>query len=98
MNKLETYHSALLTIINNEKLSETLTSDDKTFMTNIINNAIKWMNRNIDASQGALEKQLEELEDICLPILSKINKGESGDPGEVGGDDGKQQEPTIEDD
>merc|ERR1712233_279484 len=46
----------------------------------VINEKIKWLEENTDASAEDLKAQKKEMEDIVQPIIAKLYQGQGGAP------------------
>merc|ERR1712243_526935 len=67
---------------NKEKI--TITNDNNRLspedIERIINEKIKWLEENTDASAEDLKAQKKEMEDIVQPIIAKLYQGQGGAP------------------
>merc|ERR1712026_282637 len=80
-NELESYAYSLKNQISDkEKLGGKLSDDEQSKIEEIINEKIKWLEDNTDASAEDLKAQKKELEDIVQPIIAKPYQGQGGDP------------------
>jgi len=110
-NSLESYCFNMKTTMNDEKLATKLATDDKTKITETIDQTLKWLEANQLAEKEEFEHKLKEVEKICAPIMTKLYGGEGGAagggmpggfPGGAGGPGGKKggaggsSGPTIE--
>jgi len=110
-NSLESYCFNMKTTMNDEKLATKLAADDKTKITETIDQTLKWLEANQLAEKEEFEHKLKEVEKICAPIMTKLYGGEGGAagggmpggfPGGAGGPGGKKggaggsSGPTIE--
>ena len=71
-NALENYiYSMRNSVEDAEKLADKLTDDEKTLITETIEEAQTWLNENMEASKEDFQDKLTEIEGICKPIVSK---------------------------
>ncbi|CAI4222893.1 unnamed protein product [Auanema sp. JU1783] len=72
-NELESYAYSLKNQIDDkEKLGGKLEDDDKKTIEDAVDEAIKWLETNLDASVDDLKEQKKELEGKVHPIISKL--------------------------
>ena len=106
-NSLESYCFNMKTTINDEKLADKISADDKKKITDSIEETLKWMETNQLAEKEEFEHKLKELEKTCSPIMTKLYGGAGGPaggmpggfPGGAGGPHagaGSSAGPTIE--
>ena len=106
-NSLESYCFNMKTTINDEKLADKISADDKKKITDSIEETLKWMEINQLAEKEEFEHKLKELEKTCSPIMTKLYGGAGGPaggmpggfPGGAGGPHagaGSSAGPTIE--
>jgi heat shock protein 5 len=99
-NELESYvYSLKNQISDKEKLGGKLSEDEKTTITEAIEEKIKWLEGNAEAEVEDFKTQKKELEEIVHPIMSKFYKEgqESGSGGEGGAGGQEQEQPEYED-
>jgi len=86
-NSLESYCFNMKTTMNDEKLATKLAADDKTKITDTIDQTLKWLEANQLAEKDEFEHKLKEVEKICAPIMTKLYGGDAsgGMPGGPGG-------------
>merc|ERR1711988_72298 len=90
-NELESYAYSLKNQLNDkEKLGGKLSDDEQSKIEEIINEKIKWLEDNADASAEDLKAQKKEMEDIVQPIIAKLYQGQGGAP--PGGDEDEDSE------
>merc|ERR1712242_435978 len=76
-NELESYAYSLKNQLSDkEKLGE----DEQSKIEEVINEKIKWLEENTDASAEDLKAQKKEIEDIVQPIIAKLYQGQGGAP------------------
>merc|ERR1712117_708028 len=80
-NELESYAYSLKNQIGDkEKLGGKLSEDEESKIEEVINEKIKWLEENTDASAEDLKAQKKEMEDIVQPIIAKLYQGQGGAP------------------
>jgi heat shock protein 1/8 len=79
-NKLENYVYSLKSSILDEKVSSSLSQDDKDIINKEIENTLNWLNQNPNAEIESYENKQKELEKIISPIMNKsgTDTGSSG--------------------
>nr|ANN45953.1 byssal HSP-like protein 1 [Mytilus coruscus] len=78
-----------------EKLGAKLSDDDKKTIETAVDEKIKWLDSNPDATTEELKEQKKALEEIVNPIISKIYQGAGGAPppgGEGGEEEGSEKD------
>merc|ERR1712114_89271 len=89
-NDLESYSYGLKNQLNDkEKLGGKLSEDEQSKIEEVINEKIKWLEENTDASAEDLKAQKKEMEDIVQPIIAKLYQGQGGAPP---GGEGEEEE------
>merc|ERR1712126_586038 len=79
-NELESYAYSLKNQLSDkEKLGGKLDEDEQSKIEEVINEKIKWLEENTDASTD-LKAQKKEMEDIVQPIIAKLYQGQGGAP------------------
>ena len=94
-NKLENYCFSIKNTINDEKIKDMITEDDKNNITENINETIQWLESNVSVSKEEYDNKRIQLENIAKPILDKMmNSSEmpSNPSHSMGGNNG----PNIE--
>jgi len=80
-NELESYAYSLKNQLSDkEKLGGKLSEDEQSKIEEVINEKIKWLEENTDASAEDLKAQKKEMEDIVQPIIAKLYQGQGGAP------------------
>jgi heat shock protein 1/8 len=88
-NGLESYLFAVKNTVSDTKLEGKIPKEDKDKILTIVDDAIKWMNGNQSASKEDYEKKQKEVEEVAMPILSKLQGGmPQGGPGGFPGQGG----------
>nr|KAG5712456.1 hypothetical protein BaRGS_011430 [Batillaria attramentaria] len=80
-NELESYAYSLKNQVNDkEKLGAKLSEDDKTKITEALDEAISWLESHQDADTEEYKEKKKEVEEIVQPIISKLYEGAGGAP------------------
>merc|ERR1712142_605847 len=80
-NELESYAYSLKNQLSDkEKLGGKLDEDEQSKIEEVINEKIKWLEENTDASAEDFKAQKKEMEDIVQPIIAKLYQGQGGPP------------------
>ncbi|XP_013790449.1 heat shock 70 kDa protein cognate 4-like [Limulus polyphemus] len=106
-NSLESYCFNMKSTMEDEKLKDKISEDDKKKVLDKVDETIKWLDTNQMAEKEEFDHKQKELEGICTPIITKIYQAggvPSGDmPGGVpggaapgAGSGGSSGGPTIE--
>lgn len=86
-NELESYVYSLKNQVNDkEKLGAKLSEEEKTQITDAVEEKIKWLESNSEAEVDDFKAQKKELEEVVHPIMSKFYQqgGEGGEGGNAG--------------
>jgi len=87
-NNLESYlYNTKSTVLNNKDVK--LSDSDKEKITEVVDEAMKWLESSPNAPKDAIDKKMEEVSKVITPIISKMY-GEGGAPG------GADSSPTVE--
>merc|ERR1711874_485770 len=70
-NGLDSYCFNMKTTIDDEKMADKISADDKKLIADKCDEAIKWLDAN----------QLAEVEAVCNPIITKLYQSAGGAPG-----------------
>ena len=84
-NGLENYAYNMRNTVNEEKVSEKITADDKAKIEKAIEDTISWLENNEMAEKEEYDAKMKELEGICNPIIAKMYQAEGGMPPGAGG-------------
>uniref|UniRef100_A0A7I4YHA9 Heat shock 70 kDa protein C n=1 Tax=Haemonchus contortus TaxID=6289 RepID=A0A7I4YHA9_HAECO len=91
-NELESYAYSLKNQIGDkEKLGGKLDDADKKTLEEAVDETIKWLESNRDATTDELKEQKKELESKVAPITSKLYKDAGGAGAGAGGDESKDE-------
>lgn len=79
-NSLESYAYHMKTTVEDEKVRDKISEDDRKTIVDKCNEAISWLDSNPDASKDEYDKRQKELESICNPVITKLYQGAGGAP------------------
>ncbi|RUS70344.1 hypothetical protein EGW08_021897 [Elysia chlorotica] len=80
-NSLESYAFHMKSTVEDEKLKDKISADDKKTIVDKCNEIISWLDSNQLAEQDEFEHKQKEIEGICNPIITKLYQGMGGAPG-----------------
>jgi len=92
-NGLESYCFNMKNTMDDEKLKDKISEEDKSKIKTACDDAIKWLDANQLAEVDEFKDKQKDLESLCNPIMTALY-GATGGPGAGGGAGGA--EPTIE--
>ncbi|XP_027003880.1 heat shock cognate 71 kDa protein [Tachysurus fulvidraco] len=104
-NTLESLAFNMKTTVEDEKLKDKISPEDKKTILDKCNEIIAWLDRNQTAEKEEYEHQQKDLEKVCNPIITKLYQGTGGMPGGMpggpggfpgGASGGSSSGPTIE--
>merc|ERR1712113_1290382 len=84
-NGLESYCFNMKTTIEDEKVADKISEDDKKKITEKCDEAIKWLDANQLAEVEEFQDKQKEVEGICNPIITKLYQAAGGAPGGMPG-------------
>lgn len=84
-NALESYAFNMKSTIEDEKLKDKISQEDRDKVMEKCNEIIKWIDGNQLADKEEFEHKQKELEKVCMPIVTKLYQGAGGAPGGPGG-------------
>jgi len=84
-NGLESYCFNMKQTVEDEKLQDKLTEDDKKKILDKCNETLAWLDSNQAAEKEEFEEHQKEVEKICAPIITKLYQSAGGAPGGPGG-------------
>merc|ERR1712032_1016724 len=79
-NALESYCFHMKSTVEDEKLKDKISADDKKTITDKCTDTISWLDSNQLAEQEEFEHKQKELEGICNPIITKLYQSSGGAP------------------
>jgi len=87
-NGLESYCFNMKTTIDDEKVKDKISEDDRKKITDKCDEAIKWLDANQLAEVEEFQDKQKEVEGVCNPIITKLYQGAGGMPGapDMGGE------------
>lgn len=83
-NALESYAFNMKSTMEDEKLKDKISQEDRDKVMEKCNEIIKWIDANQLADKEEFEHQQKDLEKVCMPIVTKLYQG-AGAPGGAGG-------------
>jgi len=85
-NALESYAFNIKSTVEDEKLKEKISEDDRKKVIDKVQDVIKWLDANQLADKEEFEHKQKELEGVCNPIVTKLyqSAGAGGPPGGAG--------------
>jgi len=84
-NGLESYCFNMKTTIDDEKVKDKISEDDRKKITDKCDEAIKWLDANQLAEVEEFTDKQKEVEGVCNPIITKLYQGAGGAPGGMPG-------------
>jgi len=84
-NTLEHYCYSMRQTMNEEKLKDKFTEDERTKLNKEADDALKWMNDNPAATKDEIDAKYKALEAIFNPIMMRVYQASGGMPGQPGG-------------
>nr|QBK87831.1 MAG: Hsp70 protein [Marseillevirus LCMAC202] len=95
-NNLENYAYTLKNSISEQTVRDKLGDNDHQMLEDKISEVLEWLDNNSSAEKEEFDSKRKELEDVAMPIMSKLYSGQGGggDYGGEGGDGGSG--PKIE--
>ncbi|KAK4296894.1 hypothetical protein Pmani_020297 [Petrolisthes manimaculis] len=79
-NSLESYCFNMKSAVEDDKLKDKISDEEKTKIMDTCNEAIKWLDANQLAEKEEYEHKQKEVEQVCSPIITKLY-GAGGGPG-----------------
>jgi L1 cell adhesion molecule like protein len=70
-NELENYAYQMKNTLNDEKLSNKISEEDKTTISSKVDETLKWLDENQEGEKTVFEEKKKELESVCMPIMTK---------------------------
>jgi len=84
-NQLEHYCYSMRQTLNEEKLKDKFSEDEKTSINKGCDDALKWLNDNPAAQKDEIDVQYKELEAKFNPIMMRVYQASGGMPGGMPG-------------
>ena len=99
-NSLESYCFNMKSTVEDDKIKDKITEDERKQILNACDEAIKWLDGNQLAEKEEYDHKQKEVEKTCAPIITKMYGGTGGNPGTMPGGAtpgaGGASGPTIE--
>jgi len=80
-NGLENYAYSLRNTVRDDKVASKLSSDDKDQLNKIIDDTIHWLDANQSAEKDEYESKQKALEQVAMPIMTRLYQQGGGAPG-----------------
>merc|ERR1712013_493854 len=80
-NGLESYVFNMKTSVEDEKVADKLSEEDKKAVLDKCNEAVAWIDSNQTAEKDEFEDKKKEVEGVCSPIIQKLYAAAGGAPG-----------------
>jgi len=77
-NGLESYCFNMKTTIDDEKMADKISADDKKLIADKCDDAIKWLDANQLAEVEEFQEKQKEVEAVCNPIITKLYQSAGG--------------------
>ncbi|XP_077397228.1 heat shock protein family A (Hsp70) member 8b [Festucalex cinctus] len=87
-NGLESYAFNMKSTVEDDKLKDKISDDDKKMILDKCNEVISWLDKNQSAEKEEFDHQQKELEKVCNPVMTKLYQGAGGMPGGMPGGGG----------
>ncbi|KAL4469868.1 hypothetical protein ABPG72_011089 [Tetrahymena utriculariae] len=71
-NSLENYTYSVRNSLNDDKLKDKISQDDKRQVQNLVESTQKWIEQNLEASPEEYQNKQKELENVFNPIMMKV--------------------------
>ena len=84
-NSLESYAYNMKSTVEDDKVKDKISDEDKTLITEKCKEVIDWLEKNESAEKEEFEGKQKELEKVCSPIITKLYQGAGGAGGMPGG-------------
>lgn len=79
-NSLESYAYQMKSTVEDEKVRDKISEDDRKMIVDKCSDVINWLDSNPDASKDEYDRQQKELEGICNPVITKLYQSTGGAP------------------
>ncbi|XP_073241798.1 heat shock cognate 71 kDa protein-like [Porites lutea] len=87
-NSLESYAYRMKSTIEDDKVKDKISEEDKTVIADKCKEVIEWLDQNPSGEKEDYEAKQKELEKVCNPIITKLYQGAGGAGGMPGGPPG----------
>lgn len=79
-NKLETYIFKMKSSLNDENIGSKIDSEERESIEMALKDGMQWLDENQNADKYEVDEKMNEVEDVCNPILSKFySSSDDGD-------------------
>ena len=92
-NGLESYCFNMKTTIDDEKMADKISADDKKLISDKCDEAIKWLDANQLAEVEEFADKQKEVDCVCNPIITKLYASAGGQGMPDMGEDGIRSDP-----
>merc|ERR1719364_589841 len=83
-NSLENYCYSMKNTLDDEKVKDKVSDDDKKKCTDAIEEALRWLEGNQLAEEEEFEHKRKEVEGVCSPVMQAMYQ-QAGGGGDIGG-------------
>merc|ERR1712005_7466 len=80
-NALESYAYSMKQTVEDEKVKDKISEEDKKTIVDKVDETMSWLDSNQTAEKDEFEHQQKELEGVCNPIIQKMYAAAGGAPG-----------------
>ncbi len=84
-NGLESYAFSMKNTMEEDKVKEKLSEEERETVISKCKEVIEWLDKNQTAEKDEFEYQQKELEKVCTPVITKLYQQGGGAPGGAGG-------------
>jgi L1 cell adhesion molecule like protein len=84
-NGLENYSYSLRNTLKDENIASKLSADDKDKLTKAVDETIHWLDSNQNGEKSEYESKQKQLEEVAMPIMTKLYQQGGGMPGGMPG-------------
>jgi len=84
-NGLENYLYNIRNAINDDKVKDKISDDDKKTVNAKVDEGVKWMEENENATKEEYDEKRKDAESVIMPIFTKLHQAAGGAPGDMGG-------------
>merc|ERR1711908_238371 len=77
-NELESYAFQMKQTVEDDKVKDKISDEERKQIVEACDEAIKWLDANQTAEKDEFEYQKKELEKVCTPIITKMYQGAGG--------------------
>ena len=77
-NELESYAFNVKQSVEDEKLKDKISEEDKSLVLSKSSEVLSWLDNNQQAEKDEFEDKKKELEKVAMPIMSKLYEGGCG--------------------